>query len=203
MKKEHLKTIGLCLLAWVFLLGWGSVILGIKDENKTEQTQEITETEAETETKTEEIKEEKEEEIEEKTEEETQNEEEAEVNLTQEQKDELIKYILDSACQEAFEGRDIEYEIDMESIENCATIKLKYNGLALDVLSAKSGNEDAISAWETLIESTKNTSKILHETVVKVDEKKNVSIMVLNDINPDNVLISALNGVIVVNALEE
>ncbi len=203
MKKEHLKTIGLCLLAWVFLLGWGSVILGIKDENKTEQTQEITETEAETETKTEEIKEEKEEEIEEKTEEETQETEESELNLTQEEKDELIRTMLDASFRNAFKEQDVEYEIDMDLIENCVTIKEKVNGLAIQLMQAKNGDEASIEGWIRLTEALAESSESLHKTVAEIDEKKNVSIMVLNDINPDNVLISALNGVIVVNALEE
>ena len=198
MKKEHIKTIGLCLLAWIFLIGFWRTIYNNIPESKTESTQEI----AEAETKTEEIKEEKEE-IEEKTEEETQETEESELNLTQEEKDELIRTMLDASFRNAFKEQDVEYEIDMDLIENCVTIKEKVNGLAIQLMQAKNGDEASIEGWIRLTEALAESSESLHKTVAEIDEKKSVSIMVLNDINPDNVLLSALNGVIVVNALEE
>lgn len=89
---------------------------------------------------------------------------------------------------------NVKTEVSYSEESNMYTLKVQTEGTA--ALATMATNGVKVDDWNSVVESMKNLCQSIYDLVKELDPSANVTVMVLNDANPDNVLIGVLNGVV-------
>lgn len=89
---------------------------------------------------------------------------------------------------------NVKTEVSYSEESNMYTIKVQTEGTA--ALATMATNGVKVDDWNSVVESMKSLCQSIYDLVKELDPSANVTVMVLNDANPDNVLIGVLNGIV-------
>lgn len=106
--------------------------------------------------------------------------------------------VIEALVSQNFENYTIDYD------ESGITLSLWQDGLAVGSVLAAAGNQESIDSWNSIKENLVSFSDSVSETMETAGHgDATLMINILNDQNTDLVLLSALNGVIVYDAVNE
>ena len=89
---------------------------------------------------------------------------------------------------------NIQTDVSYEEEGNIYYIKVNTSGTAALATMAKSGTK--VEEWNSVIDSMTDLCNTIYDTIKEFDPNVNVSVMVMNDLNPDNALLGIVNGVV-------
>lgn len=107
----------------------------------------------------------------------------------------LLKIALSSSSD------TVETNVSYSEEGNNYIIYVKTDGVALLATLAQNGTD--VESWGKVVESMKDLSKSMSDTVKELDPEAHVTVMVLNDLNTDNTLLTILDGDVITNAVNE
>lgn len=82
------------------------------------------------------------------------------------------------------------------------TASVWQDGLAATALLASNGIAESVALWNDIAESTRNASASLQKLLDQNGHGDNMAVInILNDLNSDNVLLSAMSGIIITNCV--
>lgn len=110
---------------------------------------------------------------------------------------ELFRGVLQSAFEDEFDSADVQYEED----SNLYVIYVAIDGVTKDALAAKLSGDT--SDWDTMRANIEDTSQKLHEQAQEYRLNSSISIIIMNDLNKENALLSVLDGVTVYDFMKE
>lgn len=115
----------------------------------------------------------------------------------------LMSMDMTAAVIEALVSQNFEnYKIDYD--DSGITLSLWQDGLAAGSVLAAAGNQESIDSWNSIKESLITFCDSVSESMEAAGHgDATITINVLNDQNTDNILLSALNGVIIYDAVDE
>ena len=106
--------------------------------------------------------------------------------------------LIESFVKDNFENYNISCE------ENIITVNLWMDGLTASAMLAASGDEEALTSWNTVVAGTQSYGTTTKETVDSLGlNDVAVSINILNDQNTEKVLLSILDGVVVYDSVND
>ena len=110
--------------------------------------------------------------------------------------DDYMDY-LDATLNDSF-GENYSIEID----DNFITISVWQDGIAQGALLASTGDSSCIDAWNTMVDGMVSMADGINDSLQYVDaDDLHVYINVLNDENPENTLLSIMDGTVIYDAV--
>lgn len=115
----------------------------------------------------------------------------------------LMSMDMTAAVIEALVSQNFEnYKIDYD--DSGITLSLWQDGLAAGSVLAAAGNQESVDSWNNIKESLITFCDSVSESMEAAGHgDATIMINVLNDQNTDNILLSALNGVIIYDVVNE
>lgn len=122
----------------------------------------------------------------------------SEASSTDEVSTDSIASLVKLAVKDNFD--DVDVSVDGDVI----TVNIKQNGVAADFYSLTQGDANVKDAWDQLVQNQvslcdqfkKSSSDLGRDDVVFI-------VQLLNDVNPDNVLVSVMDGTVYYNAADD
>ena len=122
----------------------------------------------------------------------------SEASSTDEVSTDSIASLVKLAVKDNFD--DVDVSVDGDVI----TVNIKQNGVAADFYSLTQGDSNVKDAWDQLVQNQvslcdqfkKSSSDLGRDDVVFI-------VQLLNDVNPDNVLVSVMDGTVYYNAADD
>lgn len=122
----------------------------------------------------------------------------SEASSTDEVSTESIASLVKLAVKDNFD--DVDVSVDGDVI----TVNIKQNGIAADFYALTQGDADVKDTWDQLVQNQvelcnqfdKSTSDLGRDDIIFI-------VQLLNDTNPDNVLVSVVDGTVYYNAADD
>lgn len=122
----------------------------------------------------------------------------SEASSTDEVSTDSIASLVKLAVKDNFD--DVDVSVDGDVI----TVNIKQNGVAADFYSLTQGDADVKDAWDQLVQNQvslcdqfkKSSSDLGRDDIMFI-------VQLLNDVNPDNVLVSVMDGTVYYNAADD
>lgn len=99
------------------------------------------------------------------------------------------------------DGDGYSYDVSYISDGNFFLVRMNVEGATVTGITAQSGNQTSIALWNDFVDSVCSLSDSIKETIDLLGSDAYVSIMVLNEYNTDNVILSTLDSVVISNIL--
>lgn len=109
-----------------------------------------------------------------------------------------IASLLETISSSSFENVSVNYDAASDTY----VCKITQEGLALAYMQVAIGTVQK-SSWDNMVESIQEYCKSMHTSIQQLGSTSNVGVFVMNDENPDNVLVSIVNGEVISNVADE
>lgn len=121
-----------------------------------------------------------------------------EASSTAEVTTESVASLVELAVKDNFD--DVDVSVDGDVI----TVNIKQNGIAAAYTLVAAGDADSKASWDELVQNQVSMCNQLKESAHDLGRDDIVFIVqVLNDLNPDNVLVSVVDGTVYYNAADD
>ena len=97
---------------------------------------------------------------------------------------------------------DVKISYDNSNGTDMYSVYITAEGLSLGLQEVRNGYQPK-SNWTTIVDNSKNLADDTYQQIKKFDSTANLTVSIVNDLNPDNALIIVIDGVLFYDALND